>query len=330
MGRKKPLSDFEKGQIAAFNKAGLSSRNIARQIGRSPHVVNNFLHLGSKYGKKKSTGRPRKLTMRQERLVVKKLKVGETLTRLSREPTINVHKSTLSRVLRRNEHLVYKKKKTQPRLTELHKRKRMEWAKEHMTWKEQWLQVVFSDEKKFNLDGPDGWAYYWRDLRNEESIFSKRQCGGGSLMVWAGFGSAGRTNIAFPTGRMKAEDYQDMLEENLLPFGENIGGTFWKFQQDNASIHVANSSWEWFLDNGVQVINWPACSPDLNPIENVWGILSRAVYANGKQYANAQELKDAIVTEWENINSDVLKRLVESMPDRIFEVIAKKGSFTRY
>ena len=76
--------------------------------------------------------------------------------------------------------------------------------------------------KKIKLDRPDGAAYYWHDLRKEEQIFSKRQQGGGSLMVWAGFVNGGKTNLAFPTGRMKANDYQDLLDTHLLPFGEAI------------------------------------------------------------------------------------------------------------
>ena len=73
-------------------------------------------------------------------------------------------------------------------------------------------------------------------------------------MVWAGFGYRGKTNIAFPEGRMNATDYQDLLDIHLLPFGQAIGGPCGIFQQDNASIHVANSTWEWFLQNGVHVM----------------------------------------------------------------------------
>ena len=50
-------------------------------------------------------------------------------------------------------------------------------------------------------------------------------------MVCAGFGNDGKTNLAFPRGRMKANNYQDLLDTHLLPFGEVIGGPFWIFQQ---------------------------------------------------------------------------------------------------
>ena len=52
--------------------------------------------------------------------------------------------------------------------------RRVAWARQHMAWKAEWKQVLFSDEKKFDLDRQDGVAYYWHDLRKEEKIFSKR------------------------------------------------------------------------------------------------------------------------------------------------------------
>ena len=227
MGRKPALSDVEKGQILAYKDDGLSSREISRRINRSPSVVSHFFKLGLEFGTKKSSGRPRKLTQRQGRVVIRELSAGGSyLGRLAQDPNIHVHKSTLSRMVYRSKLLIYRKKKWQPRLTDVHKTRRVAWARQHVTWKAKWKQVLFSNEKKFNLDGSDGAAYYWHDLRKEEKIFSKRQQGGQSLMVWAGFGYRGQTNIACPKGRMNATAYQDLLDIHLLPFGEAIGGPF--------------------------------------------------------------------------------------------------------
>ena len=89
-----------------------------------------------------------------------------------------------------SKHIVIERKNRQPRLTDdVHKTRRVAWARQHMTWKAEWKQLglLFSDEKKLNVDGPDSAAYYWHDLRKEERIFSKLQQGGQSLMVWTGF-----------------------------------------------------------------------------------------------------------------------------------------------
>jgi hypothetical protein len=80
----------------------------------------------------------------------------------------------------------------------------------------------FLGRKKFNLDGPDGFHSYWRDLRKEPIFFSKRNFGGGSLMVWGAFSSNGVLQLAFPTTRMNSAEYIRILENNLLPFFTTI------------------------------------------------------------------------------------------------------------
>ncbi len=64
--------------------------------------------------------------------------------------------------------------------------------------------MVWSDEKRFNLDGPNGFRYYWDDLRKEPQMFSKRSQGGGSVMVWAALGWHRKTRIAMVETTMKA------------------------------------------------------------------------------------------------------------------------------
>jgi len=117
---------------------------------------------------------------------------------------------------------------------------------------------------------------------------------------------------------------------HLLPFGRHICGKNWSFQQDNASIHVAGTTLEWFQKRKVRKIDWPSLSPDLNPIENLWGILSRKAYANGRQYNTVEELKMAIYECWEDIPIETLQTLVKSMPKRTFEMILKHGSSINY
>ena len=67
-------------------------------------------------------------------------------------------------------------------------------------------------------------------------------------------------------------------------------------------------------------MDWPANFPDLNPMENLWAILCRSVYAGGKQYTNITELKAAIISSWENIEVSKLQKLVGSMCDPAFKV----------
>ena len=71
-------------------------------------------------------------------------------------------------------------------------------------------------------------------------------------------------------------------------------------------------------------MEWPANLPDLNSMENLWGILCRTVYAEEKQYTNIGELRTSIISAWENLNAYVLQKLVNGMCDRVFKVFVNR------
>ncbi|KAG2761572.1 hypothetical protein PC116_g9081 [Phytophthora cactorum] len=82
--------------------------------------------------------------------------------------------------------------------------------------------------------------------------------------------------------------------------------------------------------SGVQLLVWPARSPDLNPIENVWAILARKVYSRGKQYNSLQDLTAAVMVAWDSVTIKELRDLIDTMPSRCFEVARKGGDTTHY
>ena len=196
-----------------------------------------------------------------------------------------------------------------------------------MTWTEKWKNIYFSDEKKWNLDGPDGCQYYWHDLRKEQSFFKCRQFGGGSVMVWAAFSATKKSDIVFLEGRQNSAAYIRTIEEHLKPL---MTGQDDLFQQDNAPIHVSRETKAYFSRENINVMDWPALSPDLNPIENVWGLMVRNVYKNGQQYDDKVSLKRAITKAWDDIPFITLERLENSMHKRCIDVIKEKGSGIQY
>ena len=193
-----------------------------------------------------------------------------------------------------NSNFKYRKMVSKPPLTATHKANRLNFAKDCMTWDEEWKSVIFSDEKKINLDGPDGYRHYWHDIRKRNDVAMSRNFGGGSVMVWSAFHYESKAPICFITTRMNSEKYVDLLENVLIQFIEDSGVNNPTFQQDNAPIHTARHSKIWFEEKNIKLLKWPACSPDLNPIENLWGELARRTYSNNKQYQNALELKNGI------------------------------------
>ncbi|KAL3666445.1 hypothetical protein V7S43_019056 [Phytophthora oleae] len=191
-----------------------------------------------------------------------------------------------------------------------------------------WERVIFSDEKKFNLDGPDGYQYYWHDVRVDLKLYSKRVSGGGSVMVWAGMNTYGKTDIAFLEGRQDSKCYTDTLDSYLAPFLQNLrenhGIPNPIFQQDNASIHESRFTREHIEAMGITKLKWLAKSPDLNPVENVWGQLAWSVYEGGRQFDSREELKAQIVRSWTNIKQNYLRHLSDTIPTRMAQVVLKR------
>ena len=103
------------------------------------------------------------------------------------------------------------------------------------------------------------------------------------------------------------------------------------FQQDNDPKHTAKTVKDYIQRARYLVLeNWPAQSPDLNPIENLWKELKTRIYRIRPRPTNKNELFDLIKREWEALPVDLLKTLVHSMPRRIAAVIKNKGGHTKY
>lgn len=149
-------------------------------------------------------------------------------------------------------------------------------------------------------------------------------------MVWAAFSAGGKANIAFTSSCMNSAEYIKVFKNNLLPFIRRNRRVKFCFQQDNAPIHSSNETKQWLTRNKINSMDWPACSPDLNPVENIWSFIVRKIYAQNKQYATVNELKNAITKAWDAIPQSIIKNYVVSMPNRIFDVITNKGSRINY
>uniref|UniRef100_A0A9J8BXK4 Tc1-like transposase DDE domain-containing protein n=1 Tax=Cyprinus carpio carpio TaxID=630221 RepID=A0A9J8BXK4_CYPCA len=150
-----------------------------------------------------------------------------------------------------------------------------------------------------------------------------------SVMVWGAMSSAGVGPLCFLRSKVNAAVYQEVLEHFMLPAADQLyGDADFIFQQDLAPAHSAKATSTWFKDHGIPVLNWPANSPDLKPIENLWSIVNRKMrYARPK---NAEELKATIRATWALITPEQCHRLLDSMPRRIAAVIQPKGAPTKY
>ena len=188
MSRGNRLSEREKGKIDLLLSEKYSNRQIAKRIKRSPTVVDNYVKLKDNYGLKGLRGRKSKISgICKKRIIHLASRKFMSASKIKQELSLPESTRTIQRILKSSPSLLYRKFKKRPHLTREHQLARLSFAQKSIQDRFDWSKIVWSDEKKFNLDGPDGIRYYWHDLRKEPKCFSKRAYGGCSLMIWGAF-----------------------------------------------------------------------------------------------------------------------------------------------
>jgi hypothetical protein len=219
-----------------------------------------------------------------------------------------------------------------PYVSKKNKAVRVRFAKEHINWSiEKWRKVLWTDESKFNLHNSDGIRYVRRPVNHRfdpKYTVATVKHGGGNIMVWGGFSYDGIGPLHRVSGILDQHQYKDIMERVMLPHARTKMPDGWVMQQDNDPKHKAKSVMQWFGDNGVKLMDWPAQSPDLNPIENLWWEVERKL--QGRKFAKPDELYAAVQREWAALPTTLLQKLIDSMPRRCKAVIEAKGGPTKY
>jgi transposase len=155
--------------------------------------------------------------------------------------------------------------------------------------------------------------------------------GGGSIMVWGGITVNTRTDlVVIRNGGLTARRYIDeILKPQVIPRANVIGQNF-IFMQDNARPHIAHIVTDYLDDQNIRKMYWPACSPDMNPIEHVWDQLGKRVRRRPNPPITTEQLAQALVEEWDHFPQDALRRLIRSMPRRCTALVQARGGHTKY
>jgi hypothetical protein len=243
-----------------------------------------------------------------------------------------------------------------PYLSKEYKAARVDWAQDKKDWPlEKWRKVIWSDEcyirigvdpRRQRVIRPNGHAL---DARYLKPTFKTTQV---TIMIWACF-TTDRLGpiIVLDKGGVDAKAYLEILCDGLLSFIDDLIGTSTdvdtpaiisthdlQFMHDNARCHIDRRVKSLLQEYNIPLMPWPAQSPDLNPIENLWPDIKHRFHLqfldlgqNPSTAAHAIARYSAMIKDvWENTDIELVRKVVLSMPERVDRVIERKGGHTGF
>lgn len=337
MTRRGERSVGERLRIFEMRKAGYSLSAIAKQHNLSKVGVKKICDKIQETGHAETrprTGRKRRTTKRQDNLIVREIKKNPLVTVKEIKVSLDLP-IELTQIRQRITEAGYHGRicRKKPLISKVNAAKRLQFAYEHLNKPiEFWQNIIRSDESKFEILNNNRRQYVWRkpgEAFKKSNIKVTVKHGGGSIMTWGCFSARGLGNLVIINDKLTAVRYIDILKENLFNSAAKMEfKNDFIFQQDNDPKHKAKVTMKYFEENNIQLLQWPPQSPDLNPIEHLWDHLKRNVPKSERKNKNV--FIDALKLEWENIGTDVINKLICSMPNRLKGIIKAKGYHTRY
>ena len=332
MGKKKDLNQGEKSQIHILFSQGLDTLEISKRLGRDHRTIQRYFNEGVLHRKPPAKRGIKKVSSHDLNKIKLVLARSPHLTsaRVFEEAGVeNIPKTTRNRILKRLG--TVKSRQVSCPLTPAHRSKRLEFVKQYI--KTDFQQVLFTDECRASLDGPDCWATGWVLHGREAGTRFRRQQGGGGVMFWAGIkGDQLLGPFRVPEGvKINSEAYIDLLNISFLPWYNKLKRSEKSkliFMQDNARAHTAKSTISFLEKKGIKgnkIMDWPPNSPDLNPIENLWSLIKYEIYRDGQQFSSKDDLWEAIKLAAAPIPASSISKLTSSMDTRILKCQTAMG-----
>ena len=213
---------------------------------------------------------------------------------------------------------------------------RIVWVRNHEYWTQtQWFNVMYTDESSFSVRLKKNCLLVWRHHGQrmcQQYTVPTFKSGYQTVSVWGWFSLSGCPPLFRTVGSFDSETYRVIVDNHILPFIYNIhGGTDgFVLQEDNCGPHRSKNIATYLANEDVTRMKWPSQSPDLNPIENVWGLMKVRLRKRPVHPKNPFELFCILSQMWNTLPDSYFRNLVASMPKRIASVPKAKGKSTKY
>ena len=212
-------------------------------------------------------------------------------------------------------------------ISEINKEKRMTWCLDRIAEGDLELaDVIWTDESSFQLESHRKITY---QKKSHPVRLAGRPKHPPKIYVWGGISARGATPIVMFTGILIATRYTRILDAALLPFIQGHYPDGHRFQQDNDPKHTSRWAKAYFGEKGINWWHTPASSPDLNPIENIWGSMKQYLRTHVKP-RTIEQLKVGIKQFWQTLTPGVCRRYVSHMKKVIPKVIEEGGGPSGY
>lgn len=352
------LTPGKRRDVVAMHKVKKSFAAIGRELNikadTARKIWNRYLLRGDTKSVSRS-GRPKKLNNRDRRHLKRYVKKNwnnrhQPLRDISDIINHVIGANTLRKEIQAFG-LNHRRERKRPYLSRAQKKARLKFAKEHLHWTiEEWCRVLFTDEMGLQTGANGGMIWVWRapdEEYLEDCCGVTHKSGFKKIKVWGAmrYGALSKLVVLKEReerdgeGRFSGKDYvEQVIDKELFNFWassmEELGDVL--VMEDGAGYHEGAATKrrkEYEKDGGWHgwgPHTWPANSPDLNPIENLWHILRSNIRKRVPKPMRKEDLIAAVQEEWVKLDMKKVNRLIESMPRRLQAVIDAKGGSTKY